>query len=74
MRRNGLYGHTDISFGIIVGDTDKKIKVLDEEEAKIGKKVVDWWRNNRGGFDESTGLHILENVNVLRVKEIVESK
>ncbi len=73
VRRNGLYGHTDISFGIIIGDSEKKIKVLDEEEAKVGKKVVDWFRNNRGGFEESKGIHILERVNVLRLKEAVKS-
>ena len=73
VRRNGLHGHTDISFGIIVGDSEKKIKVLDEEEARVGKKVVDWWRNNRGGFEESKGIHILEQVNVLRIKEAVKA-
>jgi len=73
VRRNGYYGHTDISFGVIVGDSEKKIKVLDEEEAKVGKKVVDWFRNNRGGFEESKGIHVLERVNVLRIKEAVKS-
>ena len=73
VRRNGLHGHTDISFGIIIGDSEKKIKILDEEEAKVGKKVVDWWRNNRGGFEESKGIHVLEQVNVLRIKEAVKS-
>lgn len=74
VRRNGLHGHTDISFGIVVGDSEQKIKILDEEEAKVGKKVVDWWKGNRGGFEESNGIHILEKVNVLRVKEIVKAE
>ena len=59
--------------GVIVGDSEKKIKVLDEEEAKVGKNVVDWFRDNRGGFEESKGIHILERVNVLRIKEAVKS-
>lgn len=51
--RKDWMGHTDISFGIIIGDSEKKIKILDEEESK--------------------GIHILERVNVLRIKEAVKS-
>jgi len=57
-------GHTDISFGVIVGDSEKKIKVFDGEE--VGKKKHSWSEKT---YD---GIHILDNANVLLVKEAVK--
>lgn len=56
------YGHTRLSTGIIVGDSEKKVKVFDEEEHKNGKPNL--WRPNE--VEEASGIHIIENVNVLR--------
>lgn len=53
-------GHTDISFGVIIGDSEKKIKILDKTED--GKKTNDW-RNKRR--DE---IHMLEPPNILLIK------
>lgn len=69
VRRNGLHGQTDISFGVVIGDTEQKIKILDKEEAKIGKKIVSRRSTNQERFKKSSGMHILDKVNVIRIKE-----
>jgi uncharacterized Zn ribbon protein len=76
--RKGHYGHTDISFGIIVGDSDKKIRIFDEEEqieirTKRKKRNEDYVRR---GYkpeedDPKDGYHSLEKENILRIKEII---
>jgi hypothetical protein len=76
--RKGHYGHTDISFGVIVGDSDKKIRIFDEEEqieirTKRKKRNEDYVRR---GYkieedDPKDGYHSLEKENILRIKEAV---
>lgn len=70
VRRNGLHAHTDISFGIVTGESKTKIKILDEEELKVGKPNVDRWRRNEGDFIESDGLHALEPQNVVFISNV----
>jgi len=58
--RKDWKGHTDISFGIIIGDSEKKIKILDEEE--VGKKKRSW------SDEKHDGIHMLEPANILLVR------
>lgn len=78
VRRNGLHAHTDISFGIVTGESKTKIKILDEEELKVGKPNADWWNREAGQFVKSDGLHALEPQNVIFLssgdKKIIEFK
>lgn len=74
VRRNGLHAHTDISFGIVTGENKTKIKILDEEELKIGKPNVDWWNREEGPFIKSDGIHALEPQNVVLISSGSENK
>lgn len=78
VRRNGLHAHTDISFGIVTGESKTKIKILDEEELKVGKPNADWWNREAGQFVKSDGLHALEPQNVIFLssgdKKVIEFK
>lgn len=53
-------GHTDISFGVVCGDSEKKIKIFDGEE--VGKKRHSWCD------EEHDGIHMLEPANILLVR------
>jgi hypothetical protein len=70
VRRNGLYAHTDISFGIVTGESKTKIKILDEEELKVGKPNTNWWNREAGQFIKSDGLHALEPQNVVFISSV----
>lgn len=61
--RKDYWGHTDISFGVIVGDSEKKIKIFDQEEKEYMEKKEKHWTDK-----SNYGVHILENSNVLLVK------
>lgn len=64
--RKDYWGHTDISYGVIVGDSEKKIKIFDQEEyefIKAKKKDKNIWTNK-----ENAGVHMLEPVNILLMK------
>ena len=61
--RKDHWGHTDISFGVIVGDSEKKIKIFDQEEKEYMEKKENHWTDKC-----ADGVHILENSNVLLVK------
>lgn len=74
VRRNGLHAHTDISFGIVTGEYKTKIKILDEEEMKIGKPNADWWNSEAGPFIKSDGMHALEPQNVVLISSGSENK
>lgn len=74
VRRNGLNAHTDISFGIVTGENKTKIKILDEEELKIGKPNADWWNREAGPFIKSNGIHVLEPQNVVLISSGNENK
>lgn len=74
VRRNGLHAHTDISFGIVTGENKTKIKILDEEELKIGKPNADWWNREAGPFIKSDGMHALEPQNVVLISSGSENK
>ena len=61
--RKDYWGHTDISNGVIVGDSEKKIKIFDQEEKEYMEK------KERHLTDKSNfGVHVLEPANVLLVK------
>ena len=49
--RKSYYGHTDLSFAVILGETPTKIKLFDEEE-KCSERRTRWGTNN--------GLHAVE--------------
>ena len=53
-------GHTDISFGVVCGDSEKKIKIFDGEEA--GRKKHSW------DDEKHDGIHMLEPANILLVR------
>jgi len=53
-------GHTDISCGVVCGDSEKKIKIFDGEE--VGKK-----RHSRCD-EEHDGIHMLEPANILLIR------
>ena len=53
-------GHTDISFGVVCGDSEKKIKIFDGEE--VGKKKRSW------SDEKHDGIHMLEPANILLVR------
>lgn len=53
-------GHTDISFGVVCGDSEKKIKIFDGEE--VGKKKRSW------SDEEHDGIHMLEPANILLIR------
>ena len=60
--RKDCYGHTDISYGVIVGDSEKKIKVFDQVEYQDIKN----YNTERGRETQpNEGVHLLERVNVL---------
>lgn len=60
--RRDCYGHTDISYGVIVGDSEKKIKVFDQVEYEDIKN----YNTERGRETQpNEGVHLLERVNVL---------
>lgn len=66
--RKDYWGHTDISYGVIVGDSVKKIKIFDQEEyefikAKKWDKDRNIWTNK-----ENAGVHMIEPVNILLMK------
>jgi hypothetical protein len=66
--RKDYWGHTDISYGVIVGDSEKKIKIYDQEEYKAAeekrKKKQALWNYEKN----NDGTHMLEPVNVLLMK------
>lgn len=66
--RKDYWGHTDISFGVVVGDSEKKVKIYDKQEKEELEQREKRW-NDRC----EDGVHILENVNILRVKEAVKA-
>jgi hypothetical protein len=53
-------GHTDISFGVVCGDSEKKIKIFDGDE--VGKKKRSW------SDEKHDGMHMLETANILLVR------
>lgn len=64
--RKDYWGHTDISYGVIVGDSEKKIKIFDQEEyefIKAKKKEKDIWSGKH-----NDGVHMLEPANILLMK------
>ena len=71
VRRNGLNSHTDISFGVVTGESKTKIKILDEEELKNGKPNANWWNHEAGPLLKSDGLHALEPQNVIFISAAV---
>lgn len=66
--RKDYWGHTDISYGVIVGDSEKKIKIFDQEEYKAAeekrKKKQAVWNYEKN----NDGTHMLEPVNILLLK------
>ena len=66
--RKDYWGHTDISYGVIVGDSEKKIKIFDQEEYKAAeekrKKKQALWNYEKN----NDGTHMLEPVNILLMK------
>ena len=66
--RKDYWGHTDISYGVIVGDSEKKIKIFDQEEYKAAeekrKKKQAVWNYEKN----NDGTHMLEPVNILLMK------
>ena len=69
--RKDYWGHTDISYGVIVGDSEKKIKVFDKQEFDEAQKKKD---KERPWAEKCVdGVHILDFVNVLLVKEAVSN-
>ena len=61
--RKDYWGHTDISNGVIVGDSEKKIKIFDQEEKEYMEKK-ELHLTDKSNF----GVHMLEPVNILLVK------
>ena len=64
--RKDYWGHTDISYGVIVGDSAKKIKIFDQEEHEYVKAQKE--KRNAWTDKDNAGVHILEGVNILLVK------
>lgn len=62
-------GHTDISFGVIISDSEKKIKIFDKEQFEYMKKKKEekqiTWQDKC-----EDGIHLLEKENIILVKKV----
>ena len=62
-------GHTDISFGVIISDSEKKIRIFDKEEFEYMKKKIEEKQNTWQDKCED-GIHSLEKENIILVKKV----